>query len=169
MRNQIRSQLQQLCGCPLPDQWLHLISNYPPALLTASRGPDDQTDEGTVSQVELLADDSAILQINLEVRAETWLDPRGAAFNWPPSHLVIGETGDGDYFCIDAAAAAPAVLQYRTQAVTFEIAAESLEEFVDMLFVAFTEDEADFTENPDDFSEFPETESDECTDQHPRP
>jgi hypothetical protein len=53
--------------------------------------------------------------------------------------------------------------------VTFEIAAESLEEFVDMLFVAFTEDEADFTENPDDFSEFPETESDECTDQHPRP
>lgn len=169
MRNEIRSQLQQLCGYPLPDKWLHLLCHYPSALLSAGRGTDDQPDEGTVSQVELLADDSAILQINLEARAETWLDPRGNAFTWPPSHLVIGETGDGDYYCIDAAAAAPAVLQYRSQPVIFESAADSLDEFVEMLLVAFTEDEADFTEDPADLSEFPETESDECTDQHSRP
>lgn len=169
MRHQIRSHLQQLCGCPLPDKWLLLLRNYPSALLTAGRGADDQPDEGTVSQVELLSDDSTILQINLEARAETWLDPQGNAFNWPPTHLVIGETGDGDYYCIDAAAAAPAVLQYRAQFVLFENAADSLDEFVEMLLLAFTEDEDDFTENPADFYELPETESDACTDQHPRP
>jgi hypothetical protein len=166
MRNEIRRQLEQLCGYPLPAAWQQLISNYPHALLTAGRGDENQHDEGTVAQVELLSSDSAVLQINLEVRHGTFLDPHGMEFHWPTAYLVIGETGDGDYYCLDAAAQTTAVLQYRSHAVKFENAAESLEEFIELLLVAFTEDDPD---DPELLSEFTENESDECTDQYPSP
>jgi len=166
MRTEIRCQLEELCGYPLPAAWQQLISNYPPALLAAIRGEVDLQDEGTVAEVELLASDSAVLQINLEVRCGTFLDPSGHEFRWPAAYLVIGETGDGDYYCLDTAAQTVAVLQYRSQAVTFENAAESLEEFVELLLLAFTEGDPD---DPELLSEFPETEPDECTDQYPSP
>ena len=148
MRDDIRSQLEQLCGCSLPSAWQLLIRHYPPELLNAGRGSDDDQDEGTVSQVELLSCDSAILQINLEVRAGTYLDPAGSEFRWPAHYLVIGETGDGDYYCLDALNQSTPVLQYRCQLVCFETAAESLDEFVELLYIAFTEDDSEDPENP---------------------
>jgi hypothetical protein len=107
--------LQQLCGCPLPDQWLHLISNYPPGLLTASRGPDDQTEDGTVcrsncSQMTPLSSRST----SKSALKRGWT-PAGAASTGHPHTCVIGETGDGDYFCIDALPQPALLLQYRTQ------------------------------------------------------
>lgn len=151
---------------PAPPAWLQLISNYPPALLLAQRSDPPSQDEGTVAQVELLASDAAVLQINQEVRCGSFLDPQGREFHWPAALLVIGETGDGDYYCLDTATQTAAVLQYRCQKVKFEEAAESLEEFVELLLLVFTEDDP---EDPESLSELPETESDECADQYPSP
>ena len=70
--------------------------------------------------------------------------------------MVIGETGDGDYYCVDLDGEHAGVLQFRHHAVEFETLADSLEEFVDMLTESFVTGDA----SDDDFddSESEETE-----------
>lgn len=93
----------------------------------------DQGSDGTVAEVELMAELSDIQEINHEVRLGTVLDPEGREFRWPDQLLVIGETGDGDYYCVDTDGVHQGVLQFRHQSVEFLIIAESLDEFVEML------------------------------------
>ena len=131
------SELEELCGARLPHNYLRLLSNYPPALRTAVRAEDDSCSEGTVAEVELMSELSDLVEINREVRLGPVLDPKGVEFRWPVQLLVIGETGDGDYYCVDTDGEHQGVLQFRHQSVEFENVADSLDEFVGMLLDSY--------------------------------
>lgn len=131
------SELEELCGARLPHDYLRLLSNYPPALRTAVRAEDDSCLEGTVAEVELMSEPSDLVEINREVRLGPVLDPKGVEFRWPVQLLVIGETGDGDYYCVDTDGEHQGVLQFRHQSVEFENVADSLDEFVGMLLDSY--------------------------------
>jgi len=148
-------ELENLCGSPLPARCRAVLMEYPSSLVGAVRADDGTDAEGLVSEAELMADPSDVLKINQEVRRESILDPEGREFRWPPKFLVIGETGDGDYYCVDLEDEHKGVLQFRHHAVEFETAAESLDEFIEMLVECFViRDEYDDDEFEDLDEEF---------------
>ena len=130
-------ELEELCAARLPEGYLTLLSSYPPALRKMVRADDESRDSGTVAEVELLAELPDLIEINREVRFCTVLDPEGREFRWPDQLLVIGETGDGDYYCVDTDGEHQGVLQFRHQSVEFENVADSLDEFVGMLLDSY--------------------------------
>lgn len=137
-------KLESLCGMPLPNDFRTVMTNYPSSLVEAVRADDGTDAEGLVSETELLANPAEILEINQEVRRQSVLDPEGREFCWPTNFLVIGENGDGDYYCVDLSGQHEGVLQFQHQAVEFETVADSLDEYIEMLIEAFvTRDEAD--------------------------
>lgn len=154
------SELETLCQAPLPTACRAVLTSYPDALTGAVRADDGSDVEGFVSEAELLADPVEVLRINREVRLESILDPEGREFRWPASFLVIGETGDGDYYCIDAAGEHEGVLQFRHRTVEFEPVADSMDEFIELLVECFVtgiddediedEDEEEFDDEDDD-------------------
>jgi hypothetical protein len=129
--------LEKLCEATLPADYVALLNAYPPHLLSAERAEDGHDSEGTVSEVELLADPMQVVAINQEVRMGTVHDPDGNEFRWPDQLLVIGETGDGDYYCVDCDGEHPGVLQFRHHPVEFEFITDSLQEFVELLLESF--------------------------------
>ena len=131
-------QLEDLIELPLPDDYLAVLNNYPTLLRTASRGTDDDQLVGSVADFELIADPAHVLEINLESRLCSVLDPSGLEFFWPNQLVVIGETGAGDYYCLDASGEHEGVFLFDHQPVEFEIVAESLQEFVDALVTSFS-------------------------------
>ena len=137
------SQLAEMLGCPLPDNYLQLLNNYPPQLVTAMRAIDDSESEGRVSEVELMESLSMALELNLEARGDSLVRPDGIEIAWPDQFLIIGESGAGDYFCIDAAGDVEGVMRYDHQAVEFEVIADSLNEYVEMLTETFVDEEID--------------------------
>jgi len=124
----------------LPTAWLDLLQNYPPSLRTARRAVDDSEAEGCVHQVELLDDLTGVLFLNQECRADSILEPEGHVFFWPEQLLVIGETGGGDYYCLDTESPDDEVIQFDHQATEFEVVADSLKEFVAILEETFLEE-----------------------------
>ena len=132
------NQLEDLTGFPLPSEYVSLLNDYPNVLAGASRSIDDSEFAGTVAEFELIANPNLILSLNLEVRSDSVLDPAGQDFFWPNQLVVIGETGEGDYYCIDASEEHAGVFLFDHQAVEFEVMAESLQEFVDALIESFT-------------------------------
>ncbi len=152
MDSLILQQLEQLCEAPLPAEYLQRLQSYPTALQSANRADDGSDAEGTAADVEFLISHLEILNINLEVRCGSILDPEGQEFRWPDQLLVIGETGDGDYYCVDTDGEHEGVLQFRHYAVEFEVIADSLDDFVEMLMQAFVERSTtdDDTEDDDD-------------------
>lgn len=134
-------QLAWLCGSEIPQNYVDLIANYPVQLIGAARTSDldSETDRRSVSDVELLSQISDVVRINQEARSVSLLEPDGSEFFWPEQLLIVGETGTGDYYCIDVSGDCPGVLQYRHLPLEFEVIADSLEEFVDMVLDAFGE------------------------------
>ena len=157
------SELETLCQAPVPTACRVVLTDYPKALRGAVRADDGSDSEGLVSEAELLADPAEVLRINREVRLDSILDPEGREFRWPTPFLVIGETGDGDYYCIDAAGEHEGVLQFRHHAVEFEPVADSMDEFIELLVECFVtgiddediedEDEEDFEDENDEFDD----------------
>lgn len=137
MTTEILEHLKSLCGASVPDFYLRFLAAYPAALKSATRALDESDSEGMVSDVELLADLSSVLELNLESRADSVPEPDGFEFFWPEQFLVIGETGGGDYYCIDVEGEVDGVMQYDHQNVGFEVVADSLDEFVEMLVETF--------------------------------
>ena len=137
MNPQIQRELEQLCDAPLPIDYLELLKSYPSTLASARRADDGSDSEGCVADVEFLARSEEILEINQEVRHGSILDPEGQEFRWPDQLLVIGETGDGDYYCVDTDGEHDGVLQFLHYAVEFESIADSLNDFVEMLLEAY--------------------------------
>jgi hypothetical protein len=137
MRSDCLAELEQLCEATLPVEYIGLLNAYPSNLLSAIRAEDGSDSEGTVSDVELLADPIQVVAINREVRQGTVHDPDGNEFRWPDQLLVIGETGDGDYYCMDCDGEHSGVLQFRHHSVEFEFIADSLQEFVELLLESF--------------------------------
>ena len=149
--------LEDLCGSPLPAGCRTVLTDYPSALRGAVRAEDGTDSEGLVSENELIGDPVEVLRINREVRSERVLDPEGREFCWPPKFLVIGETGEGDYYCVDIDGEHEGVLQFRHHAVEFEEVAETLDEFIEMLVECFvTGDESDLEDLDDSDIEEPE-------------
>lgn len=139
MSEQLLRELEQLTGQSLPQDYLHLLRNYPSALTVARRCIDNTDSEGMVADVELISDVHSLVIINREARLDSVPDPEGMEIFWPEQFLVIGETGSGDYYCIDVLAEITGVMQYNHQSVSFDVIADSLEEFVDMLMETFVE------------------------------
>lgn len=154
-------ELETLCQAPVPTACRAVLTYYPEVLRGAVRADDGSDAEGFVSEAELLADPTEVLRINREVRQDSILDPEGNEFRWPEKFLVIGETGDGDYYCIDAAGGHEGVLQFRHHTVEFETVAESVADFIELLVECFVtgvedsleEDEEDFEDDSDDDNE----------------
>ena len=137
----IMEQLQALLGHAVPEDYQNLCRSYPETLRHALRALDDSDSQGTVADVELISDLNSVLEINLEARSGSVPEPDGLDFYWPDQFLVIGESGDGDYFCIDAGDEDPVqgVIQFDHQSVTFELVADTLDDFVTMLVHTFVE------------------------------
>ncbi|MEZ6062067.1 MAG: SMI1/KNR4 family protein [Planctomycetaceae bacterium] len=130
-------QLAQLVGLHVPAEYLTLLQNYPAELLAAMRAADGSDLEGTVSAVELIAEPEQVLEINREARSGPVLKPSGEEFFWPQQLIVIGESGTGDYYCIDATGEHDGVLLFEHQPVEFAQVSESLDDFVDLLIENF--------------------------------
>lgn len=138
MNKDLWRQLGELCTNAIPAEYPVLLQNFPQSLLTAMRADDGSDSEGTVAEVELIADLSSVIDINREARACPVLDPQGREFVWPGQLLIIGESGSGDYFCLDTSGEYPGVVQYLHQAIDFEVVADTLDEYVDLLLDSFT-------------------------------
>ena len=136
---------QELLGRPLPDPYLELLNDFPGVLRHARRAIDDSDSEGVVAEVEFIADSDSLLEINLEARCESVMDPEGLEFFWPGQLLIIGESGAGDYYCIDLNDDDGVVLQFDHQSVEFDEIADSLNEFVEILEEQF----CDYPDNLD--------------------
>lgn len=141
MSEQLLRQLEQLPGHPLPEDYLQLLQNYPATLKVARRCIDNTDSEGMVADVELISDLQSLLDINREARLDSVPAPDGLEIYWPDQFLVIGETGSGDYYCIDVLAEVTGVMQYDHQSVSFDVIADSLVEFVEMLMETFVENQ----------------------------
>ena len=169
------SELETLCQAPVPTTCRAVLTDYPDALTGAVRADDGSDVEGFVSEAELLADPVDVLRINREVRLDSILDPEGREFRWPTPFLVIGETGDGDYYCIDASGEHEGVLQFRHHAVEFESVADSMDEFIELLVECFVtgidaediedEDEEEFDEEDDESEDADDLDDDEDLDE----
>jgi len=150
MTSEILNQLAQMLGGSVPDWYLQFLDNYPSVLRHAVRAIDESDSEGTVADVELIADLSSILEINLEAREDSVPEPSGLEWFWPEQFLIIGETGGGDYYCIDVDGDVEGVMQYDHQEVGFEVVADSVEEFVGMLVDTFIEEDAPDDQRPEE-------------------
>lgn len=169
------SELEKLCQAPVPTACRAVLTEYPEALRGAVRADDGSDAEGLVSEAELLADPVEVLRINREVRLDSILDPEGREFRWPTPFLVIGETGDGDYYCMDAAGEHEGVLQFRHHDVAFEPVADSMDEFIELLVECFVtgidaediegDDEEEFDEEDDEFEDADDPEDEEGLDE----
>ena len=156
MNSDAISQLENLCQAPIPSACRALFTNYPEVLRGVPRADDGSDSEGFVSEAELFADPAAALRVNLEVRKESILDPDGQEFCWPMNFLVIGETGDGDYYCVDTAGGHEGVMQFRHHTVEFEMVAESMPDFIELLVECFVEGDGDSDgDELDEFEELP--------------
>ena len=140
------SRLAEIIGLSVPDDYRAIILDYPPHLTTAVRAMDDSDSEGYVSDVELPRDLEVVVALNEEARLDYLITPEGGECKWPQEFLIIGETGQGDYYCVDVSGEFEGVLQYDHQSVGWEIVAESVQDFVDFLTEVFCEEDA----NPDD-------------------
>lgn len=159
MQNDIQQELEVLCGSKLPQEYLALLDLYPSILSSALRSDDGSTEDGTVADVELLSSPGDVLDVNKEVRAGMIYEPDGTEFFWPSRMLVIGETGDGDYYCLDTQREVEGVIQYRHRPVDFVHLTESLDDFVELLIEAFV----NITDQ--DLDEFDDDEEDEDEDE----
>ena len=133
----ILQQLEAMCGAKLPHEYVEMIGNFPQQLRDLPRSESGDESEGLVSQVEFIACLNDVLEINQEVRKDSIAGPDGQLFEWPEQLLVIGENGEGDYYCIDTDKEHEGVLQYRHQTLEFEQISESINEFVELLMDAF--------------------------------
>ena len=156
MNSDAISQLENLCQAPVPSACRAILTEYPEVLRGVPRADDGSDSEGFVSDAELFAHPEAVLRVNLEVRRESILDPDGHEFCWPATFLVIGETGDGDYYCIDTAGGHEGVMQFRHHTVEFEMVAESMPDFIELLVECFVEGDADSDGDGDELDEFEE-------------
>lgn len=139
MKPEILAQLTELAGTPPPDFYLRFLESYPAVLKAARRSIDDSDQEGFVCQAELLCDPADAVILNEEARSESIESPDGMIFFWPDQMLIIGETRYGDYYCIDAEQEVKGVIQFDHQNVQFEVIADSIDEFVEILIDTFVE------------------------------
>ncbi|MFM7039853.1 MAG: SMI1/KNR4 family protein [Planctomycetaceae bacterium] len=146
----IRRELEEICGAPLPALWLQLIAEYPTELRLARRSDDDSDDEeGCVGDAELLADPADILALNREVRATPVPDAHNREFLWPARYVVIGESGDGDYYCINADDPDCGVYQFLHLQVRFKRLTSGFSEFLEMLVDAYLDFDDDVANSED--------------------
>ena len=137
------SRLAEIIGLPVPEDYRAVILDYPQHLTTAVRALDDSDSEGYVSDVELPLDLEVVIALNEEARLDYLITPDGGECEWPQEFLIIGETGQGDYYCVDVSGEFEGVLQYDHQSVGWEIVAESVQDFIDFLSEVFCEEQTD--------------------------
>ena len=136
----ILQQLEAMCGTKIPAEYIEIIRNFPEHLRDLPRSESGDESEGLISQVEFIASLNDVLEINKEVRHGSIVGPDGQLFEWPEQLLVIGENGEGDYYCIDTDEEHDGVLQYRHHTLEFEQISESMDEFIELLTEAFCND-----------------------------
>jgi len=130
--------LAQLGIDTVPQEYIQLLRNFPAELANQSRSPHQHTDDACVSDLELLNHPDDIVTINLEARSHCIADPDGNEFHWPDQLLIIGENGEGDYYCLDSTGEHSGVLQYRHVLVEFDLITDSRDEYVELLKEAYS-------------------------------
>ena len=143
MTEEIVARLTELTGYRPPADYLDAVKNYPEVLKHARRAMDDSDAEGTVADVEFMNSLESVLALNCEARSDALMRPDGIEQLWPDQFLIIGETGSGDYYCIDMCGEVDGVMQYNHQEVQWHVCEDSLEEFVEMLVDVFMECESE--------------------------
>lgn len=160
----IRRELEEICGTPLPSQWLQFLAEYPTELRLALRSDDGSEEEGCVGDAELLADPTELLAINREVRSTSIPDGDDQEFRWPRRYVVIGESGDGDYYCIDADDPKCGVHQFHHLPARFKRLTDGFAQFLEMLIEAYLDfddaEEEDFEDEEDEDSDEEEQDGD---------
>lgn len=146
-------QLVEMLGHPLPSEYLKMLDDYPQVLVNVPRAIDNSDSEGTIEDVELIRNLDSVLEINKEARTGSVPDPEGIEHFWPDQLLVIGETGEGDYYCLDVDEPKPCVMQFNHQSVIFEVVAEDLQDFVEMLVEVMVEFDPEASEEDFDLDE----------------
>jgi hypothetical protein len=101
----------------VPIEYLRFVADYP--IL-----PDDFAD---VREREVFADVQKALVVNLEVRRRPPVD--GAA--WPDQYFVVGESGCGDWYCLDTSHSPAPVVCWNHETAAFEPTAHSLSAFLE--------------------------------------
>lgn len=139
----IRQELESICGTPLPWKWLQFLAEYPEELRLTLRSDDGSEEEGCVGDAELLSDPADVLALNREVRSTPICDSSNHEFHWPVRYVVIGESGDGDYYCINADEPACGVHQFLHLPVRFKRLTADFDEFLEMLVAAYLDFEDD--------------------------
>lgn len=133
----LQQHIEELIGFTLPANYLELLAAYPAALKNRARASDESETQGYVNTFELMSDLADVLEINLEVRYCSVMDPDGHDFHWPDQVLVIGENGDGDYYGIDLLDENSGVVFFNHQTVEFVGITDTLTEYVDLLQESF--------------------------------
>jgi len=103
-------------GLAIPPEYSELTLNYP----TLPAGFED------TPQHEIYSDPERVLAANRAVRER----PPASGAEWPGAYLVIGDSGCGDYYCLDTSRAPASVLCWNHELASFEVVADSTSSFL---------------------------------------
>src|SRR5262245_61779732 len=121
MTQQDIDHIEGRLGVRLPSDYCTFMTSYP-QLSKAVAG---------IAQHEILSDARSIIRENERVRAGE-LPLR----SWPHDLFVIGDSGCGDYYCLDLSESVPAVVCWNHETGDFEETAPSLRAFLQQLIAS---------------------------------
>lgn len=87
------------------------------------------SDAADIATHELISDETRLTLLNESVRGFSthWLAEWNEPGSWPEDHIVIGENGAGNYYCISLSGSYAGVLEYDHECKEFVPWADSLE------------------------------------------
>lgn len=90
-----------------------------------------ESDFEDISSNELIFDSSKVEAINVEMRSfkAIWLPMQVEPSFWPDDWLIIGGSGNGDYFCISKSGSFSGVYCFEHESLQFVSYASSLDDF----------------------------------------
>ena len=116
-------RIEEAFGARLPSDYRRLMMEYPRELLACG-----------ASEMELLNEPSRIIAENLRVRSGT---ESFSLIDWPPRYFVIGETGSGDYYCLNMKRASSPVMLFDQFGIQFKEHAPSLDEWLPAILAEY--------------------------------
>lgn len=88
-----------------------------------------ESDAADIATHELISDETRLALLNDSVRGFSthWMAEWEEPGPWPEDHIVIGENGAGNYYCISRSGSYAGVLEYDHECKEFVLWAASLE------------------------------------------
>ena len=110
----------------LPNHFVTYVRTLATRLASEGFSPSDAAD---IAAHELISDNTRLALLNDSVRGFSthWLAEWEEPGPWPEDHIVIGENGAGNYYCISRSGLYAGVLEYDHEYREFVPRADSLE------------------------------------------